>query len=275
MARRVHGGADMRALIAAVVLVPTLASAQPGASDPVSVQPSPAATSPEILGLARGAHVAGARGDCVGARTLAARIRRQDPDFYAAVISTDPAVVACKPKPRVYAVDPEEPVVGRPTHMATGGTVPVDRGRNGIGQLFLGSVMGAGLGLVGGLVGASASRDESEGILLYGSLGLVVGTSAGVILAGDNAATDYSLGLTLAGSTIGTILGWRIVIDSNNLEPAVALGILVGAPTLGAMLGFNASRRALYPAASTRVTVPSAPRISDPMTSVPIAMGSF
>jgi hypothetical protein len=270
----------MRLLVAAAVLVPTLAAAQPGTVEPTITPPDARATSPELLGLARGAHVAGARGDCVGARTLAARIQRLDPDFYAAVISTDLSITACKPKPRVYAVDPETPVVMRPTRTAASTVAPVtyprDRGRNGVGQVFLGSVMGAGVGLLGGVLGAGMSEDELGGALLFGSLGLVTGTTAGVILAGDNEATDYSLGWTIAGSIGGTLLGWTIVFDNNNFEsPALTLGVLIGAPTLGAMLGFNASRRQLYPDASLRVSVPRAPRISDPTTTMPVLSGSF
>ncbi|MFN0251937.1 MAG: hypothetical protein ACKV2T_33990 [Kofleriaceae bacterium] len=280
MARRVHDSAAMRSFAAVVLLIPTFAVAQPGTVEPVPMPHTSRATSPELLGLARGAHSAGERGDCVGARTLAARIERLDPDFHAAVISTDPSITACKPKARVYAVDPEWPVVQRPTRTAVSNpsavTYPRDRGRNGIGQLFLGSVMGAGVGLLGGLFGASTSEDELGGVLLFGSLGLVTGTTAGVIFAGDNEATDYSLGWTIAGSVSGTLLGWRIVFSNNNFENAAfAVGVLVVTPTLGAMLGFNVSRRQLYPDASLRVSIPSAPRISDPTTTMPVLSGSF
>jgi hypothetical protein len=267
----------MRALIAAVMLVPALASAQPGAVEPTSGQELPAATSPEILGLARGAHVAGARGDCVGARTLAARIERQDPDFYAAVISTDPSITACKPKPRVYAVDREEPsVFRRPAAASTIGTgthAPLDSGRNVGGQLLLGGVMAAGLGFLGVLAGASS---EEPGIILFSGIGLAAGASAGVILVGDNEGSDYSLGLTIAGSVTGSIIGWRIALGNNNNvdNAAFTIGVLVAAPTLGAMLGFNLSRRTLYPE-PFRAGVAAAPRISDPTTSLPLLSGAF
>lgn len=279
----------MRWLIAAFLLVPALAHAQPGAQPPGPVQAAPASTSPEILGLARGAHVAGVRGDCVGARTLAARIQRQDPDFYAAVVSTDPSITACKPKPRVYAVapqphfvvDPEMPSVlhrpiGTPAETYAR-TAPIDRGRNIAGQMFLGTVMGAGLGLLGGVVGAGLIRDEEVpiGALLFGSIGIVAGSTAGVVLAGDNAGSDYSLGLTITGSITGAAIGWKIAAANSIDSPAVAIAIIVGAPTLGAMLGFNAARRTLTPTGSTQVAVPSATRISDPTTSVPVIGGSF
>jgi len=244
----------------------------------------PTSTSPEVLSLARGAHVAGVRGDCVGARTLAARIQRQDPDFYAAVVSTDPSITACKPKPRVYAVDPVDPempsILRRPTGTPAATyarSAPIDRGRNIAGQAFLGTVMGAGLGLLGGVIGMGIIQDEEVpiGALMFGSIGIVAGSTAGVVLAGDNAGSDYSLGLTITGSITGAVIGWKMAIESDIDSPAVAIAIIVGAPTLGAMLGFNAARRTLDPAGSTQVAVPSATRISDPTTSVPVIGGSF
>ena len=268
----------MRALIVAVVLVPAFANAQPGTVEPAATAPDLPPTSPEVFALARGAHAAGVRGDCVGARTLAARIERLDRDFHAAVITTDPSIAACKPRPRVYAMDPEVPPPGvaaaaaRPAFASP----PNDTGRNLIGQAFLGSVMGAGLGILGAVVGAGASDDEFSGVLLLGSVGLAAGTTAGVVLAGDNAGSDYSLGLTLAGSVAGTLLGWRIVFSSEGFDsPALALGVVVAAPTLGAMIGFNASRQTLAPTTSLRIAVPAAPRISDPTTSLPVISGSF
>lgn len=265
----------MRSLIAAIVLLPALAIAQPGAEPVRPVNPMTASTSAEILGLARGAHVAGARGDCVGARVLAGRIQRIDPDFYAAVISTDLSITACKPKPRVYAVDPELPAVLKPVaRRPVLPNYPIDAGAKLPNQLFLGSVMGAGLGFLGVVAGIGGD-DEGLGVLAYGSLGLVVGTTAGVVFAGDNAGSDYSLGLTLAGSITGTLLGWKIVLGGSDIDsPALAIGILVGMPTLGAMLGFNASRRTLY-APTTQAAIPAAPRIGDPTTSMPLLGGSF
>jgi len=265
----------MRLLVAAVLLVPALANAQPGAQPAGKIQATTTSTSPEVLGLARGAHSAGARGDCFGARTLAAQVARLDRDFYDAVISTDLSITQCKPKPRIYAVDREEPIPQGPRAVAM--PMPTDSGRNLGGQLLLGSVMGAGLGLLGAVTAASGDGDDLGGMLVLGSLGLVIGSTAGVVLAGDNAGSDYSLGLTLAGSSLGTILGWKILLSnaSDFDSPAVALGILVGAPTLGAMMGFNASRRTLYPAASTQVALPAAPRISDPTTTLTILDGNF
>jgi hypothetical protein len=50
---------------------------------------------------------------------------------------------------------------------------------------------------------------------------------------------------------------------------------LILAPTLGAMLGFNVSRKTLYPAAPAHYAVPAAPRISDAASSMPLLSGSF
>lgn len=268
----------MRLVLAAILLLPALAFAQPGAQPEVPVAPAPSAISPELLGLARGAHVAGMRGDCVGARTLAARIQRLDRDFYATVISTDLSIVQCKPRPRIYAVEPSP----APTIMATPVAAPrhpVDSGRNVGGQLFLGGALGAGFGIVGGLLGTQILRDGDEDIpvgpILLGSIGLLAGTTAGVVLAGDNEGSDYSLAVTIAGSTLGTLIGFRLVADSHGIGPGGAVLVLVGMPTLGAMLGFNASRRTLYPQASTRITVPAAPRIGDPAATVTVLGGSF
>lgn len=267
----------MRLYIAAVVLVPALASAQPGAT-PVSPMPAePEAsmtTSPEVLRLARGAHLAGARGDCVGARALASQVRRLDRDFYDAVILTDLSIIECKSKPRVYAPDPEQPAALKPQpRQHPAGPTPVDKGRNIGGQFLLGSIMGAGLGLLG--FAASFSADDEEGTaLILSTAGLIAGTTAGVVLAGDNEGSDYSLALTLGGSMLGTALGWKIALDSSIRNPGSAIAVLVLAPTVGAMLGFNGSRRTLYPNATTQLAVPAAPRISD-ATSVSLLTGNF
>ncbi|MGE0396695.1 MAG: hypothetical protein AB7T06_08270 [Kofleriaceae bacterium] len=268
----------MRVLIAAAVLLPSLASAQPGAAPvlpaPADTPAQPSTTSAEVLGLARGAHVAGVRGDCVGARVLAARAMRLDRDFYDAVISTDPSIAHCKPKPRVHAVDVEDPPVLQPAARPL--VNPADGGRNVGGQLLLGTVMGAGMGIVGAFVGAAAIQDEDVpiGAILFGAIGVVAGTSAGVVLVGDNEGSDYSLGLTVVGSISGLAIAFKIAESSDIASPAV-IALLVGAPTLGAMTGFNISRRTVYPTASTQVGVPAATRISDPTTSVPILAGSF
>ncbi len=251
-------------LAVAALLTPALSIAQPGVA-PIVEEPPPT-TSPEVLGLARGAHAAGVRGDCVGARTLSARIATLDPEFHAAVIATDLSITQCTPKPRVLVVPDEGPT--RSDTVAPRSTRATISGGMIAAQFLLGGAMGLGLGIAGVYVG---DMKEVEYAMIGGGLGVVAGTTAGVAIVGEN---DGSVALAAIGSTFGIVIGGMLLVHNNSESAPLTFTLLVMTPTLGAMLGYHVSRSTASRTDSTPRTVPAAPRISD-STSFSLLGGTF
>ena len=116
--------------------------------------------------------------------------------------------------------------------------------------------MGAALGIVGGLVGgriggAAANCNENSEFLcglgqavIGSTLGLILGSSTGVYVAGKAVNHEGTFGSTLVGSLGGTLGGGYLALkylDGNNLIPFFIL--IVASPVLGGMLGYHLSDR--------------------------------
>jgi len=288
----------MRRLLGLITLLaPAVTHAQPGAVDPqlpppevlppaAAVSPPSAApmgpvTDPQVLALARGTYAAAARGDCVGARVLGSQIARLDPAFHRAVIKTDPVITQCRPAARSYslAAPQEAPAPYLPERT---GTPPVD-GNALAGEFLLGGLFTIGGAVSGAFIGSALENnggcsDECwGGILLGGFLGGTVMAAVGVNLAGDSDTVDGSLGLAIGGSMLGGLLGIGAISNGNMGEGGLI--VLIVAPTVGAMLGFNLHRvykpqRARQPTYDRRLAVQPSSRIDDG-SAFTLAAGSF
>lgn len=239
----------MRRLVSVLtVLVPALASAQPGAVEPLppdAIAPAQSATDPNVLSLARGTYSAAARGDCVGARVLGSQIARLDPEFHRTVIKTDPVITQCRPAARQYSVVAADEAAG--AHLpAREGYAPASGGLL-VGEFLVGGLFTIGGGIAGAYLGAALEDNNGcsdecwGGLLLGGFIGGTLMAAVGVNLVGDTDEADGSLGLTIGGSVLGGLLGVGALANSDSGQGG--LFILVAAPTIGAMLGHNLSRR--------------------------------
>jgi len=284
----------MRRLLGLITLLaPAGALAQPGAVDPqlpppevlppaeaVSAPVGPV-TDPQVLALARGTHAAAARGDCIGARVLGGQIARLDPAFHRAVIKTDPVITQCRPAARSYSIA-AEPEPEAPYMPSREGTPPLE-GSSLVGQFLLGGLFTIGGAVGGGYLGGALENNNGcsdecwGGILLGGFLGGTVMAAVGVNLAGDSDTVDGSLGLAIGGSMLGGLVGIGAIANGNMGEGGLV--VLIVAPTVGAMLGFNIHRiykpqpapRSTY---DRRLAVQSSLRIDDG-SAFTLATGSF
>jgi len=279
------------------LLVPALAYAQPGAVDPqlpppevappVQAEPPPMAspagpmTDPQVLALARGTHAAAARGDCVGARALGSQIARLDPEFHRTVIKTDAVITQCRPAARSYSIaaapEPEAPYMA-----AREGPPPID-GTSLVGQFLLGGLFTVGGGIGGAFLGAALERNDGcsdecyGGLILGGFVGGTLMAAIGVNLAGDTDEVDGSLGLAIGGSLLGGLVGIGAISNGNLGEGSLV--VLIVAPTIGAMLGFNIHRvykpqRAPRSTYDRRLAVQPSQHIADDV-GFTLATGSF
>lgn len=156
-------------------------------------------------------------------------------------------------------------------------TPPLSAGRLA-GEVFVGSLFLAG-GAVGGAVIGDTLWTNREGcgfspVCLGGLVGAVAGIGlvapVGVYLIGASGRETGSFGATLAGSAIGTVVGLgAIAIDDENA--AMAIPLLV-APIVGAMIGFNATRR--YESAPQASSVVPVASVTDGRSMVGV-MGQF
>jgi len=279
----------MRWLPALVLVIPSLAAAQPGATDPIALPVDGSAQG--AAWLAQGAHDAAVKGDCATAQALAGRVARLDPAYHAAVVATDATITSCVYVPPVVQTG-RPPVPAEPSfRMEVPSGSPKLSGGRLTGEFFLGGLFSLGGALGGGYIGylidsggdSCADCDEDfdglGGALIGGSIGLVLGASAGVALAGSDDTEDYSFGATLGGATVGGLVGIAIAAAGEGEDFVIPL--IVG-PTLGAMIGFNLSRsfkprpvpmRATYPL-SQRELIPPTPKLGGDHANL-ISLGTY
>ncbi len=116
-----------------------------------------------------------------------------------------------------------------------------------VGELFAGLGSGAAGLLVGGLGGLGFAEATACGdpfcTLDYAAIGGAVGYAAtvplGVYLAGRAGDETGSLGWTYAGSLVASLAGVALLSVRNEWTTGVA----AATPIVGAMIGFNATRR--------------------------------
>jgi hypothetical protein len=181
-------------------------------------------------------------GRCDDALELTRAIGDADRAFYAANVPTQPALAACirtrvkevqsTPLPRV--LEPER-----------------DEGTGKSGQILLATGAGtlAFLGtayLMAQLICEhSCLFDEGKKstVLLAGSAGLAIASTATVYLSGHDSAHDDSIAMTATGAVglglIGTAVGMPMLDDENALLGAA---IIVGSSAVGATIGFHLGR---------------------------------
>jgi hypothetical protein len=273
-------------LLTLIALAPVVAHAQPGAVDPMGpgtlpppeamsppgeVAPPPL-TDPQVLSLARGTRAAAVRGDCIGARALGSQVERLDPEFYRAVIKTDPVIASCRQAPRARPVAQQEEAAGtyRP---ARAGTPPLDGGLV-FGELMVGGLFAVGGGIGGAYLGFAMDHDcEDEcygGAVLGAFLGGTIMAAVGVDLVGDRDDVEGSLGAAVGGSMVTTLLAVVAIASSNDSEGSLAL--LIAAPPIGAAIGFNLTRHYKSMKVSMR---PTPMKIGDRGMGLSLATGTF
>jgi len=200
-------------------------------------------TDPSVLSLGRGARAAAVRGDCVGARVLGSRIARMDPEFHRTVIRTDPAITQCKPATRALSIEAQEVPEGRMQHRS--GKPPLDGGQM-VGQLIIGGLFTLGGAVGGAFLGVGLENDCNDecygGIIVGGLVGGTVMAAIGVNLVGDTDEVEGSLGMAVVGSMLTTLVTIGVISNSNFQGETAPVLMLMAAPAIGAMLGFNLSR---------------------------------
>jgi hypothetical protein len=138
-----------------------------------------------------------------------------------------------------------QPVAAQSDHSYE--TPPLSGGRL-LGEAFVGGLFGAGGILGGGYVGYKLETSGGcggeycglGGAVLGGVVGLAFVTPVGVYMIGNTDGQTGSLGATIGGSVIGTLVGIGAAAASQN-EAGVVL--LLAGPLVGSMVGFNATRK--------------------------------
>jgi hypothetical protein len=128
------------------------------------------------------------------------------------------------------------------------GTPPLSGGRL-VGQIAVGGALGIVVGGIGGgMLGYALDPKQGcrdfcglGGFVLGGTIGMVLLTPAGVYLAGSTGGQTGSYGAALAGAALGAATGIALSIAAESPAP-----FLIG-PTIGAVIGFNSTRRWAQP----------------------------
>lgn len=221
----------------------------------------------EYTRIARGAAMGG---DCDTARDLAERVRTLDPVFYASEVATDTAIASCLPPPASpAAVAPVEKSAPLPPVLAPPGVSPrVDAppriphpplqppapplsGGRIVGEIIVGGLLGIVGGLIGGLAGAVVCADGDGEFACLGSViigGYFGGAAAfglGVAAVGKSGDQDGSVGAAVLGGVLGAGVGLvsLFALDDGGGNEGAIVTLFVGAPIVGALFGFNATRR--------------------------------
>lgn len=273
---------------AAVVLVLLARSAraepEPAAAG-ARVTPPPAEMirdNSRLLDHAQTARDAARAGRCEIVTELAPEVRALDPTFHDRLFAADPLIAACMAAAgtrlvlREVRADPP-PSVGRIA-----------------GEVLLGLVVGTGGALVGALLGGGVckgTRDDCDIAAIGGAyVGGIATIPLGVQAVGAAGDQTGSLGATYLGALIGGLGG--LLMLANGRDEITTLG-LIFAPPIGAMIGFNATRRYRPRHVRVRVTASlvdwssgSGPSIGVPIparvraddrtvTSIPLLGGTF
>lgn len=232
---------------------------EPAPAPAFGVTPPPAEMVREnsrLLDHAREARAAARGARCGVALEHAAKVRAIDPVFHDKVFARDPQILAC--------IDPES-VPRYETVLREVRADPPASGARIAGEVLLGMLTGAGGGIVGALLGGAlclGGGDDGDGggggdcgaSAIGGAyLGAILTIPYGVRVAGVTGGQTGSAGMTFLGSALGGLGG--LLMLASGRDEITALG-LVFAPTIGAVIGFNSTRR--YRPRSVRVRVSGA-----------------
>jgi hypothetical protein len=273
----------IRAAVVLVLLARAVWAAPPPAGSRVIPPPAEMIRdNSRLIEHARTARDAARAGRCEVVTELAPEVRALDPVFHDELFVVDPLIAAC---------------------MTTAGTrivlreiradPPPSMGRIG-GEILLGMVVGAGGALIGALLGGGvckgSGRDCDNATIGGASAGGIPTIPLGVQAVGAAGEQTGSLGAAYLGSLIGGLGG--LLMLANGRDEITALGLLL-APPIGAMIGFNATRRYTPRHVRVRVTaslvdwssgsgpslgvpIPARVRSDDrTVTSIPLLGGTF
>jgi len=193
-----------------------------------------------LLSHARTARDAAVSGSCDIVVRLGAQVREIDPTFHDQLFVRDPTIAACLYPGKVRPPPPRP----RFTVREVRSDPPASAGRI-LGEVLLGMVVGTGGALIGGLVGNAAclggdSGDCDPSLAGGAYLGYVATLPLGVTPAGRSGGQTGSLGAAYLGAAAGGVGG--LLMLASGRENIAILGMVL-APPLGAMVGFNATRR--------------------------------
>jgi hypothetical protein len=143
---------------------------------------------------------------------------------------------------------------------------PLSGGRLG-GEFLLGAAAGIGGGFLGAVIGVGVTKDGCEGEDWCGLGGAIVGGYIGAVLAppmavylvGASGDQTGSVGATFGGALLGGAVGLAAGIGVGRANTELGVGVAMAGPVVGAMVGFNLSRRykvsASPPAVGSLITV--------------------
>jgi hypothetical protein len=198
-----------------------------------------------LIEHARTARDAARAGKCEVVTELAPEVRALDPTFHDTLFAADPWIAACMAAAGTRIVLREVRADPPPSPRRIGG------------ELLLGMVVGTGGALIGALLGNGVCKGSSraciEATIGTAYAGGIVTIPLGVQAAGAAGDQTGSLGAAYLGSLIGGLGG--LLMLANGHDEITALGLLL-APPIGAMIGFNATRR--YKPRRVRVRVSAA-----------------
>jgi hypothetical protein len=199
-----------------------------------------------VLAQAKTAVDAARAGHCDMVEELSAQIQKLDPVFHEAFFVMDPPIDACltgKPLPRAARAPRRAP---REVLVRDRRDPPASAGRI-VGELLIGTLVGGGGALIGALlgsglcIGGDGDGGDCEYSLIGGAyVGAIATIPLGVYAAGNSGGETGSLRMTYAGAALGGLGGLLMV--ANGREDISILGLVL-APPIGAVIGFNATRR--------------------------------
>jgi hypothetical protein len=196
-----------------------------------------------LLDLARKAHELASAGRCRAAVKLSPKVRKLDSQFHSRVFARDPLIAACMDPNAAggKGIRPDIRYVLREVHAD-----PPASGPRIAGEILFGMIVGSSGALVGALIGNAACIDGSDGgdceaSLIGGAyIGAILTIPFGVRAAGTSTTQTGSLGVTFLGSLLGGVGG--LLMLANGRDDITAIGFIL-APTIGATIGFNMTRR--------------------------------
>jgi hypothetical protein len=236
-----------------------------------------------LLARAQAARAAARAGNCDVVRALSPKVRALDPTFHTQLFAIDPEIAAClNPGSSSIPADRRRFVL-REVRVEP----PPSVGRIG-GEILLGMVVGTGGALLGALLGKGVCEDCDHWAIGGAYVGAIATIPLGVRTVGNSGDQTGSLAMAYLGAALGGLGG--LLMIANGRETTTALG-LICAPPLGAVIGWNMTRRyrpRRVPAvgalvhwsdragASLGVPIPARARAEDrTVTSVPLLGGTF
>jgi hypothetical protein len=171
---------------------------------------------------------------------------------------TEPPAPPAQPPP-AQALDADQMVVTPPssytplpptreTARDDDGPPPLSGGRL-LGEAAVGSLFAVGGGIGGAYMGFALETSGDcggefcglGGAILGGVAGLAFVTPIGVYMVGSSGDQTGSLGATIGGSVVGTLVG--VAAAAGGEDEDLAVVCLIAGPVLGSMAGFNLTRK--------------------------------